>query len=107
MPLHRVVGSSASQHLWQQRSDFSFTLLSGEDERRRCPNEKAVGDAQYAKRGASGARGRRGRQHLSLLRLILAQDDPSALLTASANRAHHGDSTRDDHGADSSAQNDP
>ena len=106
MPLHRVLGSSTSQRLRQQRSDFSITLLSREDERRRCPNEKVVGDAQYAKRGASGARGRRGRQHLSLLRL-LAQDDPSVLLTASANRAHHGVSTRDDHGADSSAQNDP
>src|SRR5215208_4426063 len=89
------------QHLRKQGFDFSFTLLNREDERRRCPKEKVVGDAQHAERRARGVCGRRGRQHLSLLRLLLAQDDdhPGTPLTACANRAHD-----DDRRADSSAQ---
>src|SRR5215208_1204359 len=95
------------QHLRKQGFDFSFTLLNREDERRRCPKEKVVGDAQHAERRARGVCGRRGRQHLSLLRLLLAQDDdhPGTLLTACANRAHDDDSAHDDRRADySSAQ---
>jgi hypothetical protein len=84
---------------------LSFILLNRKDERRRCPNEKVVGVAQYAERRARGGGSRRGRQQLSVLRLLPAQDGdhPDILLTASANRAHD-DSAHDDRGADSSAQ---
>ena len=71
----------------------------------RCPGEKVVGDAQYADGLTRGGYSRRGRQHLSLLRRLLARDDDpyGTLLTACANRAHDDYSAPDNRGADYSA----
>ena len=103
--LYRVLRSEPGQHLRKQSSDSSFILVNREDLSRRCKDEKVVGDAQYADGPTHGSSGRRGRQQLSVLRLLLAQDDPpGTLLTASANRAHD-DPAHDECGANS-ARND-
>jgi hypothetical protein len=77
------------QHIRKQGCDSSFTLLRRENQRRRCPNEKAVGDTQYPdyRTGGGGAHG--SRQQLSPLWLLFAQDDDHPTLrSAGSNRAH-------------------